>query len=176
MVLPSLIFFIIYKLWGVIPAMVLSGAIALGRLIISIKHGDVKNSQVLGFLGLVGSAVAIFYSGNEKYYYLPPLIRNVILLTMFAVLCFKHKSVLHYMAEDFDIRALKEVPEDRMMNVNILWIAFFVLKIISKILAITKLDFKTSYWIIFILGDPMTVVVVILSIWMIRKGIRDGKI
>ena len=75
------------------------------------------------------------------------------------------------MAKDFEVKALKEVPEEHMMNVNLLWIAFFVLKIISKTMAIFKLDFQTSYWLIFILGDPMTIIVVLLSIWMIRRSL-----
>ena len=171
MVWPSLLFFVAYKVLGVIPAMALSGVVSIGRLIVSIKQGDVKNSQVLGFLGLVGSAVTIFFTGNEKYYYAPALIQNVILLTLFVIMCMRHKSVLHYMAKDFDVKALKEVPEEHMMNVNLLWIAFFVLKIISKTMAIFKLDFQTSYWLIFILGDPMTIIVVLLSIWMIRRSL-----
>ncbi|SDA62094.1 Protein of unknown function [Lachnospiraceae bacterium G11] len=176
MVLPSLLFFVIYKVLGVIPAMVLSGVVSVGRLVVSLKQGNVKNSQVLGFLGLVGSAVTIIFTGNEKYYYAPALIQNVILLTLFVIMCMRHKSVLHYMAKDFDVKALKEVPEERMMNVNLLWIAFFVLKIISKTLAIFKLDFQTSYWLIFILGDPMTIIVVILSIWMIRRSFAKNPI
>ena len=44
------------------------------------------------------------------------------------------------------------------------------LKIIAKIAGIVFLNFNTMYWPVFIMGDPMTVVTIVLSIVLIRRS------
>lgn len=173
--LPSLVFFVIYKLGGIVPALVASAAFSLATIAVSAVRGKVKNTQVMGLLGLLGSAVMIGFTGEEKYYYLPSLIRNIVFLGFMLSLCLRHKSVLHYMAKDFEIKALQEVPESRLMAVNVVWIVFFSLKIIAKAVGMLYLEFQTLYWLVFLLGDPMTIVAIVLSVAIIKKTMaRSG--
>ena len=44
------------------------------------------------------------------------------------------------------------------------------MKIIAKIAGIVFLNFNTMYWPVFIMGDPMTVVTIVLSIVLIRRS------
>lgn len=172
MVVPSLLFYVVYRLWGILPAIIVSAVFAVGNLVVSALRGKVKNTQVLGLLGLIGSFVAIYFTGEEKYYYVPSLLMNVIFLGFMVWLCLRRKSVFHYIAKDFEVAALEAVPEERLMSVNFLWIVFFCLKILAKILGLLYLNFKALYWLVFLFGDPLTIVVIVLSVVMIRNEMK----
>lgn len=168
--IPTVLFYIVYNVVGIVPAIIIS----LVHCIISVtysksKGNQVKNSQIIGFLGLVGSATAILFTGEEKLYYVPSIIENVIFLGFMIVLSVRRKSVLHYLAKDFGIQSLEQVPEEGMFSINAVWMIYFLLKIISKIIGILYLNFRELYWLVFLLGDPMTILVIILSIILIRK-------
>lgn len=169
MVMPSLLFYVAYHVWGIIPAMILSlayGILSLTRA--KFRHGTVKNSQIIGILGLVSSAVMILFTGEEKLYYIPAVIQNMIFLGFLIVLSVQRKSILHFLAKDFVLESLKQVPEKNLLSINVVWLIYFVLKILSKIVGILYLDFHTLYWVVFLLGDPMTILVVVLSIILVR--------
>ena len=170
MILPTLIFFVVYKLWGIIPAIAFSTLCSVISIVVAAIRDKVKNSQVIGLLGLVSSAVAIYFTGEEKFYYIPALIENIIFLGFMIYLCARRKSIFHFILKDFEIDSLQCIPEDRLMNVNIVWLVFFVLKIVSKTIGIFYLDFKQLYWLVFILGDPMTIVAVVISVVLIRRS------
>ncbi len=171
LVIPSLTFYAAYKLWGIIPAVAVSMFFCIFSISVSAVRGKIKNTQILGMLGLLASAAAIHFTGNEKYYYIPSLIENIVFLGFFIFLSARHKSVLHYIAKDFDIRSLQVIPEHHLMNVNIVWMVFFSLKIIVKIAGIVCLNFETLYWLVFIMGDPMTIAAVVLSVVLIRRSL-----
>ena len=176
MIVPSLIFYIVYKRWGIIPAVTVSAAFCVGNILVSAIKKRIKNSQIVGLLGLLASGGAIYYTGQEKYYYIPSLLQNIFFLGFMIYLCCRHKSVLHYIAKDFEIASLQKIPESRMMNVNVLWLVFFSLKIIAKIVGIFYLNFNSLYWLVFIMGDPMTIVTIVLSIVLIRKSwVKESK-
>lgn len=169
LVLPAVLFYVFYHTAGIISAIVISLVYSVGSVLYTkYKDHQVKNSQIVGILGLAASAGAIIFTGEEKLYYLPSIIENMIFLGFMIVLTVRHKSVLHYLAKDFEIAALEQIPEESMFSVNALWMAYFALKIVSKIAGILYLDFRMLYWIVFLLGDPMTIVVVMASIYLIR--------
>lgn len=171
MLLPTLLFYVLYKAAGILAAILIAAAFSLGSILWSRSKGQkISNSQVLGAVSLLASGAAIVFSGNEKMYYVPALIGNIVLMGFMVWLTVSHKSVLHYLAKDFRIEALEQVPEENMLPVNILWIVFFVLKILSKVLGLLFLNFEKMYWLVFLLGDPMTIVVVIMSVILIRRG------
>lgn len=169
MVIPAVIFYIAYQAVGIIPAVIISLAYSLFSVVYS-KYRDkaVKNSMLIGILGLLSSAVMILFTGDEKLYYIPALIQNMIFLGFIIVLSVRRRSVLHFLAKDFEIASLKQIPEENMFGINLIWTVYFALKILSKILGILYLDFDTLYWVVFLLGDPMTILVVILSVIFIR--------
>ena len=169
MVIPAILFYIAYHVVGIIPAVIISLTYSLISAIYSkLKNHAVKNSQFIGILGLVGSATAIFFTGKEKFYYIPSIIGNVIFGGFMIILSIRRKSVLHYLAKDFEIESLKLIPEESMLNINAIWIIYFALKIVSKIVGMLYLNFNQLYWVVFLLGDPMTILMIILSIILIR--------
>ena len=170
-VLPTVLFYVFYNISGIMPAVIISAAYSLITVIYGkIRNYGVRNSQIIGFLGLIGSAAAILFTGEEKLYYVPAIIENVIFLGFMIILTARHKSVIHYLAKDFEIKSLEQIPEDKMISINVIWIIYFVLKIISKIVGILCLNFNELYWMVFILGDPMTIVMIIMSIIMLRMS------
>ncbi len=174
-VVPTVLFYIVYNTVGIIPATVISIIYSIGSVIYSKhKYNEVKNSKIIGIIGLAASAAAIIFTGEEKLYYIPSIIKNIVFLVFFIVLSVQHKSVLHYLAKDFNIKSLKQIDEKDMLCVNTIWIVFFVVKILSKIAGILYMDFKQMYWIVFWLGDPMAVLVIVLSVAVIK--IRYTKI
>ena len=163
-------FYAAYKLWGIIPAIAVSALYSIITIVVSAIRDKVKNSQVIGLLCLMSSAVAIYFTGEDKLYYIPALIVNIVFLGFMIYLCARKKSIFHYILKDFEIDSLKSIPEDRLMNVNIIWLTFLTLKIISKVIGILCLDFKQLFWLVFILGDPMTIVAVVMSVILIRRS------
>lgn len=169
MLIPAVVFNIVYNTMGIIPAIVISLVCSLFSVIyFKIKNKDIKNSQIIGMLGLAVSAAAIIFSGDEKLYYVPSIFQNMLLLGFTVTLSLKHKSILHYLAKDFEIRSLERIPEEDMKSINIIWIIYFALKMIIKIVGILYLDFNILYWIVFLQGDPMMILMIILSSILIR--------
>lgn len=169
MVIPAVVFKIVYNTLGIIPAVILSLGCSLVSVIYSKSKGNgIKNSQVIGILGLAGSAAAIIFSGDEKLYYVPSIFQNALLLGFAITLSLKHKSILHYLAKDFEIHSLDRISEEDMKSINIIWIIYFALKIIVKIVGILYLDFNMLYWIVFLQGDPMMVLMIVISGILIR--------
>ena len=175
MVIPAILFYGVYRVEGIIPAVIISLTYSLISVIYSkLKNHAVKNSQIIGILGLVSSAVMILFTGEEKLYYIPAIIHNVGFLGFIVALSLRQKSVLHFLAKDFEIESLKQVPEENMFSINVVWIVYFALKILSKIAGLLYLDFNTLYWVVFLLGDPMTILMIILSVILIRIHCSKG--
>lgn len=134
MVIPSALFYITYNVISIIPAVLFSLAYSVISVVYTkMKSGVIKNSQIVGAIGLAASAAAMIFTGEEKLYYVPKLVENAIFLGFMIVLSGRHRSVLHYLAKDFEIASLQEIPESSMLSVNIVWMVYFALKIISKI-------------------------------------------
>lgn len=72
LVLPSILFYGIYRIAGILPAVLLSLGINLILLSIDIiKKRPIANTQILGILGGVFSALAVWGGGNEKWTFVP---------------------------------------------------------------------------------------------------------
>lgn len=170
LILPTIIFYLIYQVVGIANATVISSVYSLVQILLKYKKDKtISNTQVLGFIGLILSSVAITFTDNEKLYYIPALINNFIIALFMLVLALKKKSILHYITKDFNIRWLDHIDEVNILKLNYVWMIFFLLKIVSKIVGILFLDFDILYWVIFLLGDPAMVVVIGISIYFIKK-------
>ncbi len=122
--LPTLLFYVCYKAWGVVPAAFISMGYSAAAMLLSwIRKKEVGNTQVFGIVASLGAAFVIACTGEGKYYYVPALIQNAVLLAFMLALSIRRKSVLHFLAKDFKIPSLSTVPEDSMLGVSIIWIA-----------------------------------------------------
>lgn len=176
LVIPTILFWMIYQLLGILPAIFVSVLFGVASIIRSfIKKETVSNTQILGLLGLLLSGISITLSGNEKLYYVPALASNFILLGLMIVLTWKKKSVFLYLAKDFHVPSLEAISEKEILALNYLWMLFFFLKCMSKIIGLLYLDFDKLYWIVFLLGDPATICVVALSVIYITRKLSDIK-
>lgn len=169
LVLPTALFYWIYRGWGLIPAAIFSILISgVSLAVYYVKRKKIANTAVIGLLGLIASAIAVYFTGNEKFYYVPALAMNVITFIFLCTLSIKRKSVLHYLAKDFEIAAVKQLPENDLGLLNLIWLIFFGCKILTKIIGIVYLEFAELYWLVFLMGDPAMVCMVIISIIIIR--------
>lgn len=169
LILPTILFYWVYTKWGIIWAACLS--ILISGISLAIQYHKTKkisNTAVIGLLGLLASAIAIYFTGNEKYYYVPALAMNVITFCFLCTLSIQKKSVLHYLAKDFEIAAIKQIPQENMHLLNMIWLIFFGCKILTKIIGIIYLDFHKLYWLVFLMGDPAMVFMIVVSIIIIR--------
>ena len=169
LILPTILFYWVYTKWGIIPATCLS--ILVSGISLAVQYHKTKkisNTAVIGLLGLLASGIAIYFTGNEKYYYVPALAMNVITFCFLCTLSIQKKSVLHYLAKDFEIAAIKQIPQENMHLLNVIWLIFFGCKILTKIIGIIYLDFHKLYWLVFLMGDPATVFMIVVSIIIIR--------
>lgn len=130
----------------------------------------VCNTQILGVIGLVVSYISILFTNNEQYYYVPALINNCIFAGIVLILALKKKSIIHFIAKDFDFYGIKNVEENSILNLNFVWLGYFFLKVLSKSIGIIYLDFDKLYWIVFLLGDPAMIVICLYSYIYIKKN------
>jgi len=169
LMMPTIVFYWIYTIRGVIAAVVISflyNGISLGMQYR--KKRTVSNTSVIGLLGLICSGAAIYFTGNEKFYYIPALVVNLVTFVFLLVLSLNRKSVLHYLAKDFEIKGIEQLPQEDLWLVNILWLIFFGMKIITKVIGIIYLDFEKLYWLVFLMGDPAMLLVIVISVVIIR--------
>jgi intracellular septation protein A len=171
--MPTIVFYVIHLLVGILPAMITSLLFSLSNAICSyIKEKRISSTQLFGLIGLGLSTIGVIFTDNEKLYYVPALASNFLFLCFAVGLTIKRKSILHYVTRDFNIESLNKVSEIDLLLVNVIWLIFFVLKVLSKSLGILFLSFNELYWLVFVLGDPMTLIVVAYSIYYINKVVR----
>ncbi|MCM1569430.1 MAG: septation protein IspZ [Roseburia sp.] len=169
LIFPTILFYWIYRCWGIIAATIFS--VLISGLSMAVQYYKVKkiaNTAVIGLLGLMISSITIYFTGNEKFYYVPALTMNMITFIFLCILSIKKKSVLHYLAKDFEIVAIKQLPEKDLGLLNLIWLLFFGCKILTKMIGIVYLDFARLYWLVFLMGDPAMVCMIIISIIIIR--------
>lgn len=170
LILPTVIFWAVYKLFGMLPATFLSLLVSLSNSVLHyLKDKEISNTQVLGLVGLVLSGVSISLSGNEKWYYVPPLANNIVLFVFLLILAVRRKSVFLYLAKDFHIKSLEQIEEREILGLNYLWLFFFLVKCITKIAGLLFLDFEKMYWLVFFMGDPAMILVALISAGYIRS-------
>ncbi len=92
----------------------------------------------------------------------------MITIGVLSVLLIQKKSVLHYLTKDFEIAAIEQIPQENMRLLNVIWLLFFGCKIMVKIIGIIYLDFHKLYWLVFLMGDPAMVLMIVVSVIIIR--------
>lgn len=172
--LPTIVFYIAYKLLGILPAVVLSLIINMMILIYDyVKRKPITNTQIIGILGGVFSVLAIWGGGSEKWTFVPALIQNIVMTVLFVVLTVKKQNILKFLLEDFQVKILEGMKDEKLMMINIIWIMFFILKILVKLIGIVMLDYESLYWLVFMMGDPAFIIVVILTVIILRNSNRE---
>lgn len=174
LVLPAALFYAGYALWGLLPAMAGSMVVSFSWMAFRLAKGRrISRTQVFGLAGLVLSFVAVLFTGNEKLSFVSGLINNGCLALFAAVLTLRRRSLLHYVLKDFDLSALRAAPEEDFLHLNAVWLGFFTLKVAAKLIGLAALDYRALYWMVFLLGDPMTLLLAGYSIHAVRKRLAS---
>ncbi len=172
LLLPTILFFVCYSVWGILPAVIISGAVSfLVAIFTFIRTRKLPGSQLIGILGMIISFAAIYFTGNDKYYFLTPLVSNCILVIVAFILTIRKKSIFHLVAKPFKLPQIADIPESAFLSLNVMWLVALVVKTLSKLLGVLLLDFKTIYWIAYVLSDPLTVVLLIVSVYLVRRNL-----
>ena len=170
MILPGASFLALYYFTSIQIAIVVSCAASLILLVLDIrKEKTIKNSNVIGIIGLIFQMTSAFCVGYEKFYYVPPLIQNCAVMVMVIALCLKSKSVFLYIVKDFEIPIFKNVSDVDVLPLNYLWIGYCLLKILSKVIGMIALDFVSLYWLVLFLGTPLNILLLIISYYFVKK-------
>ena len=170
MMLPGASFLALYYFTSLQIAILVSCVASLLLLTLDIrKERTIKNSNVIGIMGLIFQMISAFFVGYEKFYYVPALVQNCAVMVMVLALCLKSKSVFLYIVKDFEIPIFKNVSDADVLPLNYLWIGYCLLKIISKVIGMIALDFVSLYWLVFFLGTPLNILLIIISYYFVKK-------
>ncbi len=170
MLLPGISFLAVYYFTNLQIAIVLSCIAGLVLLALDIrKEKAIKNSNVIGMIGLAFQMVSAFCAGYEKLYYLPALVQNCVVMVMVIAFCLKSKSIFLYIVKDFDFPIFRNVRDEDVLPLNYLWIGYCLLKILSKVIGMVALDFISMYWLVFLLGTPLNILLIIISYYFVKK-------
>ena len=174
--MPVSVFYLIYARVGLIPAIIVSLLVSMINLFYSLmKDKRIYRTQIFGSLGIVLSLVGVLFTDDEKFYYVPALISNLLFFAYAVGLTLRRRSIFHYVVKDFNLALAEKIDEDKLLTVNMVWLLFFLLKIVSKLLGILYLSFQELYWLVFILGDPLMILVAVYSVYYIRKAAQKSK-
>ena len=150
MLLPNIIFSVIYKIYGLKYAIVISCIIGSAIILLDIiKERSIKNSAIIGIVILILQMLSSFFSGYEKLYYIPALLENCIVMSLVIGMCVKSKSVFLFLVKDFEFELFENLNDRDVLSLNYIWIVYCMLKIISKIVGMITLDFIKLYWLVF---------------------------
>lgn len=173
MLAPSISFLVFYYISGLQSAIIVSCIVGFLLLLWDgCKGKRVNNSNIIGVLALGFQMISSFCIGYEKIYYVPALVQNCTVMIVISYLCCKSKSIFLYVVKDFDFAIFRNVKDDDILSLNYLWIAYCLLKIISKVLGIYALDFFSLYWLVFFFGTPLNILLIVLSYLYVKKKIE----
>lgn len=118
-ILPAALFYLFYKLIGLIFAVVISTVYATVMMLIEYKHSKrISNTRVIGIIGLILSAISSFFTGYKNLYYAPQLVSNIVIFVFMIILTAKKRSVLHYIMKDFGVQWLENIDEHSALKLN----------------------------------------------------------
>lgn len=175
-VVPILLFYLLYRLVGILPAIVVSGALSLGIVLYHlVRKQKVTLPQIIGLVCVALSFVSVYFSDNDNLYFLPMLLNNVVLAVIAIVLTARRQSVVHFVMRDFGIDWLDDTDPADYMRLNYIWIALQSAKVLMKVLGMLFMDFDALYWLVFLFGDPSTIAYILYCSWYVRKRRRQGQ-
>lgn len=137
-----------------------------------VKVKKITNSSVIGGIALLFQIISSFLAGYEKLYYVPALLQNGVVMLLLIAMCVKKQSIFLYMVKDLKIALFESMKDQDVMDLNYIWIGYCLLKILSKVVGLVTLDFVTLYWIVFALGDPLNILLLVISYICVKRKVK----
>lgn len=170
MMMPSILFLVLYKFLGLQLSVLITCVISFLLLLLdAFKEKRITNSAIIGAIGLGFQVVSSFCVGYEKLYYVPALVQNCVIMLLVLSLCIQSKSVFLYVVKDFNFKIFKKMSDEELLPLNYLWAAYCLLKILTKVIGMVALDFISMYWVVFLFGTPLNLITIVLSYFYIKR-------
>lgn len=155
--IPTSIFLIMYRTISFKVA-IISG-FAIGVIIYTYKYRKNKSLSsfdYLGIFGLLSQTIIGYLAKNPMTYFVYPLIENLLYMMVFAISLLIKKDAVSFLARDYvenEEMLIKLQPAFR--KVSLIWVAFFGIKALIKIIGMTSWSFELLYTINWIMGTPL---------------------
>lgn len=171
---PAILFMVLYKNISFRVALIV--AFAVGIVVYSMeykKNRKLTSMDKLGIFGLITQTIMALFANNPKTYFIYPLIENVIFAIIFFGSLFLKMDAVTYISQDFtEGEALKElIPLHRKLTT--LWGIYYILKAVIKVIGLMSWSFDTLYWVSWITGTPMFIVLIWASFHYPRKAYKN---
>lgn len=156
--IPALIFLIVYRTLSFRIALICG--FVIGAIIYISKYKKYKSLSsfdYLGIFGLVSQTIIGYLAKNPMTYFIYPLIENILYMIVFAASLIMKKDVISFLAKDYvesEEILVKLKPVFR--KITLLWVVFFAIKLLVKIIGMTSWSFELLYSINWIMGTPIS--------------------
>lgn len=163
--IPAIIFMTAYRFLSFSHAVIIG--FSVGIIIYTSKY--MKNRKLttfdyIGIFGLVSQTIISIVANNPKTYFIYPLVENGIYAIAIGISLIIGKDVISYIAKDFNN---KEDPNEdctpAYRRLSYLWMMYYIIKVIVKIIGISNWDFEVLYTVNWILSTPAGIFLIWLS-------------
>lgn len=171
-----IIYYLCYLLWGIIISLAITFILLVIKIIINTKNKNkITNIEIINILGLIISIICCLFTKNSKYYFLSSIINNTLILLFMIYLIIFEDGIIKFGFKNINEK-IEKIKNKKLFIIEILWILFFILKISIKLLGIFKLDFSCLYWVNWIIGNPITLLLIFFTIIYIKYLLKKVKL
>ncbi len=181
-VIPALAFILIYTYFSFGYA-ILSG-FGIGIVVYTYKYFKHKRLSTLNYLGIFGliiQTIISLISENQMTYFIYPIISNSVYASAFGISILAKKDLISIIGKSTcKTEEIFTVLRPTFKKVSIIWLTFFTIKAVIKLVGLYSLSFESLYLISWIVGTPMTVFLLWFTYWYpdivysrIKKNIKS---
>lgn len=163
--IPALIFLILYRITSfkvaIICGFVIGAIVYISKYR---KNKSLSSFDYLGIFGLLSQTIIGYLAKSPMTYFVYPLIENLLYMIVFAISLLIRKDVVSFLSKDYvenEEMLIKLQPAFR--KVSLIWAIFFGIKALIKIVGMTSWSFELLYGINWIIGTPLSVLLLWFS-------------
>ncbi len=172
--LPILVLVPVNSRWGLGPALIAALSVALLILVWRIIRKETIQPAISGFLGVAFCAAIAWFTGDAKGYFLYGIWASLVFAVVaFATVLFKWPAVgvIWKGINGEDMTWQRVASARRSYSIATLgWVVIFLARFFVQNNLYNSADTATLGVVRIIMGWPLTGVVTILTIWMVRRA------
>ncbi|WP_313549116.1 DUF3159 domain-containing protein [Corynebacterium sp.] len=172
--LPILVLVPVNSRWGLGPALIAALSVALLILVLRIIRKETIQPAISGFLGVAFCAAIAWFTGDAKGYFLYGIWASLVFAVVaFATVLFKWPAVgvIWKGINGEDMTWQRVASARRSYSIATLgWVVIFLARFFVQNNLYNSADTATLGVVRIIMGWPLTGVVTILTIWMVRRA------
>jgi hypothetical protein len=175
-VIPPAVFLVLINQLELITTLIISTIVSILLLINRIYHKDKILYAAIGIIGVIVTTLFTYISNNASNFFLPDIIGTsmLIILTLISIIIKRPiAAYLSHLTRGWDLNWFKRNDiRPAYMEVSILWLAFFITRLIIEVYLYLSATVNELAWANIILGFPVTIGVLTISyvygIWRLR--------